>query len=66
MIAISLAIFFVFVYPANRATQNWTMTPPDWEVWRFQWEWGHTVAAVCIFLVFLALAWCSAIRKDGD
>ena len=36
MIAVSLAIFFVFVYPANQITQNWTTIPANWKTWRTQ------------------------------
>jgi hypothetical protein len=61
MIALSLAIFFAFVYPANRISHNWTMVPPDWEAWRAQWEWGHLAACACTFAAFLALAWKSSM-----
>ena len=65
MIAASLAIFFAYVYPANRITQNWTAIPANWKNWRYQWEWGHVVSAVCTFLAFLALAWLAATKKQS-
>ena len=65
MIAASLAIFFAYVYPANRITQNWTAIPANWKNWRYQWEWGHAVSAVCTFLAFLALAWLAATKKQS-
>lgn len=30
-IAIGLAVFLLFTLPANQATQNWTILPPQWE-----------------------------------
>ncbi|HXW22199.1 MAG TPA: DUF1772 domain-containing protein [Rhodomicrobium sp.] len=65
MIAASLAIFFAYVYPANRITQNWTAIPANWKNWRYQWEWGYAVSAVCTFLAFLALAWLAATKKQS-
>ena len=64
MIAASLGIFFAYVYPANRITQNWTSIPANWKNWRYQWEWGHVVSAVCAFLAFLALGWLAVTKKE--
>ncbi len=64
MIAASLAIFFIYVYPANQVTQNWTTVPANWKNWRHQWEWGHAVSAAFILAAFLALAWSAVTRSD--
>src|SRR5215216_5502723 len=42
-IALSLVIFFLFTYPANQQTQNWTTMPENWEMLRRQWEYSHAV-----------------------
>jgi hypothetical protein len=52
----TLAIFFAVVFPANQATANWTVAPPDWEPLRAHWEWGHAVNAAISFAGFCALA----------
>ena len=65
MIAVSLAIFFVFVDPANQITQNCTTIPANWKNWRTQWEWGHVASAVCILFAFLALAWSVATKSEA-
>ena len=39
-------IFWVYTYPANVATQNWTVPPADWETLRTQWEYSHLAGAV--------------------
>lgn len=51
-----LAIFFAFTYPANVATQNWTVAPADWQALRWQWEVSHAVNAALTLTGFCTLA----------
>jgi len=44
-IAASLVVFFLFTYPANQQTENWTTLPENWESLRRQWEYSHAVGA---------------------
>jgi hypothetical protein len=37
--------FWLFVYPANVATDNWTLQPHNWTVLRRQWEYAHAAGA---------------------
>jgi hypothetical protein len=53
LIAATLAIFFIWTYPANQATGNWTSAPKDWEQLRFQWEYSHAANAVITFVALL-------------
>ncbi len=57
-LAATQAIFWLFTWPMNAATRNWTMLPPKWELLRMQWELSHAGAAVLGFcaLVLLVLA----------
>lgn len=48
-------VFWVYTYPANVATGNWTTQPDNWEALRRQWEYSHAVGAVFQFLVMSAL-----------
>jgi hypothetical protein len=62
LIAVTLALFFIFVFPSNQATENWTALPANWEALRTQWECGHAVNAGLTLLAFMcvvasALAW---------
>jgi hypothetical protein len=50
--AATLAVFFAFTYPANVATQNWTVVPADWETIRRNWEYSHAANAGLIFASF--------------
>jgi uncharacterized membrane protein len=54
-LALSLIVFFLFTFPANQATQNWTVLPDNWESLRRQWEYSHAVAAGFDFLALAAL-----------
>ena len=60
LIAISFAIFFARIYPANQATANWTTIPAGWQLLRTQWEFGHAVDAVLAFIA-LGLVTLAAI-----
>src|SRR4051812_9900756 len=48
-VAATLVIFFVWTFPANQATANWTAAPPDWAELRRQWEISHAVNAALTF-----------------
>lgn len=54
LIAISLAIFFAFVFPGNQATANWTSVPDDWQALRMRWEYGHATNAIVSFAALIA------------
>jgi len=56
-VALSLVVFFLFILPVNKTTQNWTTLPEGWEALRRQWEYSHAASA---FLYFAALASISA------
>lgn len=54
LIAVSLVIFFIWVFPANQETANWIRQPENWETLRRNWEYGHAVNAVIVFTAFVA------------
>jgi hypothetical protein len=46
------AIFCIWTFPANQATDNWTSQPQNWEILRQQWEYrfstpGHDRSHCC-------------------
>jgi hypothetical protein len=63
-IALSLAIFFLFTYPANQQTQNWTTLPANWETLRRQWEYSHAVGAGLYFVALSALTLSLLVGRD--
>jgi hypothetical protein len=64
LIALSLVFFFLWVYPANQATANWTVAPPNWETLRAQWEWTHALNALLMFVSFLAVTLASLTARE--
>src|SRR6516225_1254824 len=48
-------IFWTFTYPMNVATNNWTITPQDFETARRQWEYSHAVNAVLAFVALVTI-----------
>ena len=63
LVAQTLAIFFAWTYPANRATGNWTGMPADWRQLRTQWEYSHAANALLSFAA-LCLATLAAIGSQ--
>lgn len=46
LMAASLVSFFMWVYPVNQVTENWTVAPENWQALRAHWEYVHAVNAV--------------------
>jgi hypothetical protein len=57
------AAFWIYTYPANTATHNWTTVVPDWQARRRQWEYSHAVGAVFQVLAMNALT-IAALSRD--
>jgi hypothetical protein len=58
-VAAAQIVFWLFTYPANIATVNWTVPPEGWEKLRRQWEYSHAAGAVlqllCLCLLIIAV-----------
>jgi len=55
LLAGELAVFWGATAPVNRATENWTMLPGNWQSLRAQWEYSHAARAVLYVLALGAL-----------
>jgi hypothetical protein len=64
-LAATQAIFWMFTYPMNVASSNWTVTPEDFEMARRQWEYSHAVNAVLTFVAFVAIT-LSVLTNKGE
>lgn len=67
LLALTLGVFFIWTFPVNQATANWTTAPIDWEALRMRWEFSHAANAVLTFLALCAttlacLSWRDAGR----
>lgn len=54
LLGATLVVFFVWTFPVNRATADWSMAPEGWEALRARWEYSHAVNAVLTFLALCA------------
>jgi hypothetical protein len=59
---ISQVIFWVYTYPANQQTSNWTYLPDDWISLRNKWEYSHLFAAIADMLAVVFLI-CAALKS---
>jgi hypothetical protein len=65
-VAAAQAVFWIFTFPANQATANWTQAPPNWEALRARWEYSHAAGAVLMLaaVMSLVLSLLSSRRRD--
>lgn len=69
LMAAALGVFFAWTWPANQATANWTVLPPDWEALRAAWEWSHAGGAVLVLLALgfaIAAGLATLPGREGD
>jgi hypothetical protein len=64
LVAATLVIFFIWTYPANQATSNWTLPTPNWTTLRLHWEYAHAVNAVLTFVALCLLTWSAVRARD--
>ncbi|HVZ33269.1 MAG TPA: hypothetical protein VG963_12635 [Polyangiaceae bacterium] len=48
-------VFWVFTFPMNVASANWTVTPDNFEAARRQWEYSHAASAILTFVALILL-----------
>lgn len=65
LVVASLVVFFIWIFPANQQTVNWTATPENWTTLRTNWEYGHAANAGLVFLAFVATC-IASISKPAD
>ena len=63
--AISLGIFFIWIFPANQATANWTTPHDNWEALRLSWEYGHAANAILVGCAMLATS-LAMVRRTTE
>jgi hypothetical protein len=64
-IGAAIATFFLFNYPANAQTHDWTSLPSNWQALRTRWELAHAASAV-LYLIALILLTLSLLPKRSD
>lgn len=54
-VAATQVVFWVFTFPANRATDSWRVQPEHWAQLRMQGEYSHAASAVLDLIALIAL-----------
>ena len=57
-------VFWTFTYPANQATNNWTVLPANWLTLRTQWEYSHATGAGLNFIALITLILSVLVREE--
>ena len=65
LIAATLAIFFVWTFPTNQSTNNWTVVPKNWNELRSQWEYSHAANAI-VTLAALVCVVIAVLRQPSQ
>jgi len=56
-------VFWLYTYPANVATSNWTVLPENWQDLRARWEYSHALGAIFQLVSFGALVVACLSRR---
>jgi hypothetical protein len=63
LMAATLAIFFIWTFPANQATRNWTIVPENWQALRRLWEYAHATNAVLTFIALCCVTLSALLTR---
>jgi hypothetical protein len=56
-------VFWVWTFPVNQQTSNWTVLPENWMALRIQWEYSHAASAVLNLIALISLI-CSVLIRE--
>jgi hypothetical protein len=59
-------VFWVYTYPMNAVSQNWTRLPADFEAVRQQWEYSHAAGAILGFLALAAVVLSALVARSSQ
>ena len=57
-------VFWVWTFPANQASANWTRVPEQWETLRRQWEYSHAVNGLVVLVGFCAVVLAGLTSRE--
>lgn len=55
-IVLTQVVFWLYTFPVNRRTHNWTEAPENWEELRDRWEISHAASALLNFIALVCVA----------
>lgn len=59
-------VFWLFTFPVNQQTSNWSTPSENWMALRIQWEYSHATSAVLNFIAVVALIYSVLARPGVD
>lgn len=59
-------VFWIFTYPVNRQTVNWTVLPENWMALRAQWEYSHAASAGLNLIALAAVILAVPAREPRE
>jgi hypothetical protein len=62
--AAAQVVFWIYTYPANQATNNWTVLPANWQALRTQWEYSHATGAGLNLIALIMLILSVLVRDE--
>jgi hypothetical protein len=62
LVSVNLVVFFMWTFPVNQATNNWTAAPENWRELRAVWEYSHAANAL-LMLGALACAVVAVLTR---
>ncbi len=65
-VLVTQVIFWIFTFPVNQQTSNWTTLPMNWMSLRERWEYSHATAADMVAFVAVVLAVLAAVGHRED
>ena len=65
-LGVTQVIFWTFTYPMNVATNNWTITPQNFEAARRQWEYSRAINAVLTFVALVTITLSTLTSKHEN
>jgi len=63
-IAGTQAVFWIFTFPMNQQTANWTILPDAWAALRMQWEYSHAASAILNLAALIAVIITDLTRRS--
>lgn len=57
-------VFWIFTFPANQQTSNWSTVTENWDALRWQWEYSHLAGAALQTLALSALIIAALRRRE--
>jgi hypothetical protein len=66
LLGASQVVFWIYTYPMNVASRNWTVLPEQFENVRTQLEYSHAASAIIVFAALVAMLCAALADRPGQ